>query len=323
MNYISDSQIFNPPVYKPTTPENMQKLAGIGYRVFTRKPPLEEKPTTVLRILHSHGVAGDVNEATRSIDVLLNTLEDQMYMHNVNAKIILLAWDYPGYGLSDVGPRTEKDIHWKAELMWIKLLEYEKDCVDFYNISIGFSFGTSAACYIASKAIHNCSIALLQAPFSGLVKGSGSWAYSLLGELYDNVKLFETAGYKKGINDTKIIAMYISSDRLLPMKYNQPPLEKYVDYSIVIDSSDHEYFLTPAGAIESAIRLLVAFWDLYEADHPIEVEESPETNWLEIINGKKKEKERVDEQDEEELLKDVEGDENAHIDLVDFMQDVD
>ncbi|MGE9268658.1 MAG: alpha/beta hydrolase, partial [Verrucomicrobiales bacterium] len=99
--FFADLIIFQPP--PPSYGEDLNQLRfipdGRGGRIaLIYDPPSPGQPT----LLWSHGNAEDLG----NIQPILNTLEDLGYG--------LLAYDYPGYGLSD-GKPSEESVYRAAE----------------------------------------------------------------------------------------------------------------------------------------------------------------------------------------------------------------
>jgi len=99
-------------------------------------------------ILHSHGNAEEINDLADIFDALVQT--------NIN----LLAYDYPGYGLS-AGKPTEQGCYQAAETAY-RFLTREKGISPETIIVLGRSIGSGPACYLAEKY-----------PVKGLILESG------------------------------------------------------------------------------------------------------------------------------------------------------
>jgi fermentation-respiration switch protein FrsA (DUF1100 family) len=88
-------------------------------------------------ILHSHGNAEEINDLADIFELLVQT--------NIN----VLAYDYPGYGLS-AGKPTEKGCYQAAETAYAFLTK-GKGIPPETIIILGRSLGSGPACYLAEK----------------------------------------------------------------------------------------------------------------------------------------------------------------------------
>lgn len=146
VTFLLNAMMFHPhePYYTWQTPH----VINIGDQKMPVAAYWHPGTNATATVLFSHGNAEDIGDLSELFDAL------------AQSGVSVLAYDYPGYGLS-AGSPTEKGCYEAAEKAYAFLIEYQKltpACI----IIQGRSLGSGPACYLAEKY-----------PVKGLILESG------------------------------------------------------------------------------------------------------------------------------------------------------
>jgi fermentation-respiration switch protein FrsA (DUF1100 family) len=133
--FFIDAMMFapQPPAYTWQTPF----ITNIGSQEKPLAAYWHPASNATVTILHSHGNAEEINDLADIFELLVQT--------NIN----VLAYDYPGYGLS-AGKSTEQGCYQSAETAYAFLTQ-KKGIPPENIIVLGRSLGSGPACYLAEK----------------------------------------------------------------------------------------------------------------------------------------------------------------------------
>ncbi len=266
-----NNNIFRPPKYIKAKGVKVEKLTlpnhnggFIPYCISTDLTNPDKEPGIVIRILYNHGNSEDIMSSYPHIELFLIQLKKHFI--ELNPLIICILWDYPTYGestltLADLDIETLEE---QAKLIWDTLITLPPTSPQniTYNIVLGYSIGTSMACYLAKEV--DCDLIWLQAPFKELISGSGrNHLQSVIGPWISNKEYL----MKKNKN-VRIYAIYAERDEWLD--YSKNGLD--VDWSILKHNADHEWFIGGVGSVECGQFFAETLMNLYQERNKVIIE---------------------------------------------------
>lgn len=235
---ILNSYIFTPPSHNETIEDHHE---GVPYVVYLSENYERIDPVSVIRILYCHGNRDDCSTSESFARLLVKGLSDRI----PDTYIVLMVWDYPGYGSSEHRVANVELFLEQSKKMWDLLMQFEVEDTVSVNIAWGSSIGTGAASYLAGEK--KLDMIVLSTPFASLTRGSSSALTSMFfGDIINNCELLKD-------NIKTVCIMWADHDTVLPMSYNIE-LNNHAEHSFVCHG-DHGFYNTVEG-IDKSIELL-------------------------------------------------------------------